>query len=143
MDIPNTEREFLCFIATLQPVSCTDHLRGVYFLDENKVIKVGDWAYPGDYYTTGQNIREAATWDRLKDTEYGRHLAPVLAFDPEGKWLIMQRVITLSESEEVDREWCAFMRDAGVGDLGHRNVGRSPDDGRFVVLDYGLGRDDE
>lgn len=137
MDIPTqTYDDFLRFLSTLTPIHSESQMRDVYLLEEDKVIKVGEWEYD-NFWTNGQNKREAETWEKYKGTEYERYLVPVLAYDPEGRWLIQQKVTPLRKNDpEPDDGWYDFLEQIGIDDLGYRNVGRW--EGRYVALDYGM-----
>lgn len=93
-------------------------------------------------YWYGQNVAEAAMWQELKDDEHARKFfVPVIASDPNGKWLIAERVTGVSWTEYRDRpdEFVDAVYSLGICDLKADNVGKRAD-GSWVVLDYGINR---
>lgn len=116
--------------------------RRVYFLDSETVIKFdlgNSWA--------GNCSTEIQVWNHFKGTEVEQHLAPVLAGDVDGGWLIMRRAAmgcATSGDYKGDRAADAIDKDylysKGVKDLHGGNVGwlRDPATGHDVpvVIDY-------
>jgi hypothetical protein len=94
-------------------------------------------------------LMEALLWETIKDdVEISALFAEVVAFDPDGQWLIMERADSLAEDifDDVTNEyrsatmWDAyrafarFVSSLGINDIGSNNVGVF--DGTFKVIDY-------
>jgi hypothetical protein len=93
-----------------------------------------------DDYWRGQNLAEAQMWNQIRnDAEAQRLFVSVIASDPDGKWLIAERVTQVDWSEFQDAP-AAFLEDVqayGIKDVKSENVGRRKD-GSWVMLDYGI-----
>lgn len=103
-----------------------------------KAYRVGDFVVkvPRDRTAHGFNQVEAKTWE-IAPPELKQYLLPVLASDPEGRWLIMPLAEGVSPSEG-DR-MCDLLKSEGFGesvltDCWYKNVGRWR--GRVYVWDY-------
>ncbi len=120
------------------------------------VLKVDLSANPRARGWPGGNLEELQLWERAQGTKLERHLAPILAADPGGRWLVQERVRTwppdavgnpdLSLSSWVTSEVliAAAAAEAGVrlSDNVPRNIGRT-EAGDFVALDYSAWRSSE
>jgi hypothetical protein len=84
----------------------------------------------------GHNGAEAKAWETAP-ANMRRLLAPVLAVDPAGKWLLMQAATRVGECTQ--READRLGNDLGnrIGDLHPANIGWL--DGRWVAIDYAGG----
>ena len=99
-----------------------------------------------DAYQTGQNRAEAAFWNLHKDdAQVAKHLVPVIASDPDGRWLIAKKVIPWRQAQRIvkvtDETLYAFyvtMQEIGIYDMHERNMGYDPDTQCIVALDYGI-----
>ncbi len=91
-------------------------------------------------YWYGQNIAEATMWKQIKDDKNARkYFVPVVASDPDGKWLIAERVTGLEyrEYNNIPDEFFDAVKEYGIKDIKPDNLGKRAD-GSFVVLDYGI-----
>lgn len=113
--------------------------RIVYALDGRSVLKLDAYRW--------YNRKEAERWERVRSTPHRRHFARVLAVDPEGHWLVMERAVgTLRDvrpsrgADPLSRDWwpkCqAVAKGLKIRDLHDSNIGRMRD-GRYAVIDYG------
>ncbi len=57
------------------------------------------------------NTQEAQVWDKVKDTDAARWLAPVLQSCPDGRWLVMQRTVAATRNEDYPDQVPSGMRD--------------------------------
>lgn len=82
-----------------------------------------------------QNLREARAW-RDAGPKTKEILVPVLAFDPKGHWLVMERVVPYADPEDhwspSIRALVQRAREVGVEDVRAENISSD-----FRVLDYG------
>ena len=82
-----------------------------------------------------QNLREARAW-RDAGPKTKEILVPVLAFDPRGHWLVMERVVPYADPEDdwnpSIRALVQRAREVGVEDVRAENISSD-----FRVLDYG------
>lgn len=76
-----------------------------------------------------QNVMEWEAWQRLKDTEFAKWLAPCEWISPSGTVLIMKKTIPARDREYLDR-MPAFLSDLKKANYGMYN-------GRLVCHDYG------
>lgn len=88
--------------------------------------------------SNGDNPKEAERW-RDSTPRVARHLAPVLAADPAGEWLLMPFVPGLADGEDEDRAYRAaakILKAAGIDDIidAVQNWGKYG--GRYVARDY-------
>jgi len=82
-------------------------------------------------YGREANQNEARAW-REASPAIRKHLVPVVAADPEGRWLIMERVKPMRANQYAAKEAMEALRGCGFLDLSRPNFSA---DGR--VLDYG------
>lgn len=84
----------------------------------------------------GHNLAEAKAW--ADAPAWARtHLAPVVAHDPDGVWLLMRRATRIGEADGHEmRELRRNLRD-NIGDLHEANAGWFG--GRWVAIDYAGG----
>lgn len=85
------------------------------------------------------NRRECAIWEKATP-EQRQLLAPIVACDPDGRWLVMARAEPVTAQELPALDWGSPVEQTlgalGVTDIAHRaQWGRLPD-GRVVVIDY-------
>lgn len=87
----------------------------------------------------GDNRREAAFWQGAS-ASIAVNLAPVLAADPRGAWLVMPYAesLTWEQSEEDPAFWTVVRRvsRAGPKDLAESTQNWGVYDGRYVARDY-------
>lgn len=141
-DFPKfSETDWHQFTWTLTPVGQRNKNRDVYFLDDDFVLKMGEFANPPiDYLSNGQNLMEAKIWEHVQGTFLERYLTPVIASDTEsGLWLVMQRVQPVRSPYEVP-EMIGDLKQWGFWDIKWENVGIL-DNERAVLLDYGVIRE--
>jgi hypothetical protein len=89
----------------------------------------------------GDNRREADPWASAP-VAVARHLAPVYAADPDGRWIVMQFADGIGcDDEEEDAYRAAFrvVTEAGLEDVSDAIQNWGTYDGRYVVRDYGTG----
>jgi hypothetical protein len=99
--------------------------RAVYkhALDDDLIVKVenGERCF--------SNVIEYEVWNAVKETEFAKWFAPVVACSPTGTVLIMRKTLLISERELPAKVPSFFT------DLKADNFGRL--DGRIVCHDYG------
>ena len=83
-------------------------------------------------YGREANLDESRAW-REAAPRIQTHLVPVLDVDPLGRWLVMERVKTRNEADEVPAQVFSTLARCGFLDIRAQNVAA---DGR--LLDYGL-----
>jgi hypothetical protein len=84
----------------------------------------------------GHNLAEAKAWNDAPD--WARpHLAPVVAVDPAGRWLLMRKCDRIGAAQWADAKVVASALRDRVGDLHEGNIGWLS--GRWVALDYAGG----
>lgn len=84
----------------------------------------------------GHNAAEAKAWANAPAWAKP-FLAPVLAVDPKGKWLLMSRATRIGEASNAQQDAVAAGLHYKIGDLHRHNVGWL--DGRWVAIDYAGG----
>lgn len=104
--------------------------REVFPFGPEYVIKIAHDA------TEGHNVAEAEAW-ATAPAEMRKHLAPVLAHDPKGVWLLMRAATRVNECSGRDRDRLADNLGHKIGDLHEGNIGWL--DGRWVAIDYAGG----
>ena len=109
--------------------------RKVYALGERYVIKI---ANNGRY----ANKAEVANYHHLRKKRLGKLLAPILAFDPDGKWLIQERAQNTHDATSCPRDCDVTHLQAIIDKLDREGLTDSccfnygQIDGRWVCLDY-------
>ena len=83
------------------------------------------------FFGRESNRDEARAW-REASPAMRAHLVPVLAADPMGSWLVMERVKPLRSTQHIPRETMDALKGCGFLDLRRPNFAA---DGR--LLDYG------
>lgn len=93
------------------------------------------------YDGCGSCASELAVWEEYAGTEFEQYLAPILAADPNGEWLIMEKCSGVGSIDYYDRrEMEHKLNSIGIGDLHEYNVGRR-ENGDIVAIDYAFTRD--
>ena len=77
------------------------------------------------------NQNEARAW-REANANVRKHLVPIIAADPEGRWLVMERVKLMRATQYAEKDALARLQGCGFLDFGRPNFSS---DGR--MLDYG------
>lgn len=85
----------------------------------------------------GHNLAEANAWANAPDWAR-KHLAPVVAHDPAGKWLLMRKATRIGHAGWSEIDAVSKGLRGKVGDLHGGNVGHF--EGRWVAIDYAGGR---
>ena len=86
--------------------------------------------------TEGHNAAEAEAW-ATAPAEMRKYLAPVLAHDPKGVWLLMRAATRVGEATFRDCDRLQTALNGKIGDLHSANLGWL--DGRWVAIDYAGG----
>jgi hypothetical protein len=82
-------------------------------------------------YGQEANQNEARAW-REANANIRKHLVPIVAADPEGRWIVMEKVKTMRANQYAEKEALESLRGCGFLDFGRPNFSS---DGR--MLDYG------
>lgn len=113
--------------------------RCVFSLTGTGVVVKFPWRTSGKGYD--DNLREFEIWRRAEgDEELQPYLAPALAVEEDGSWLLMEEAGWAPpppSHDEYPDEWIGLFQaadDLGVVDLHRGNIGRI--DGRLVMIDY-------
>lgn len=77
-----------------------------------------------------QNVIEAETWDRIKETKWARWFAPVASISPAGTMLLMRRT-SAATRDDFPKKIPAFFTDTKLENWGRLN-------GQLVCHDYGI-----
>jgi hypothetical protein len=104
--------------------------RTVYAIDDKSVLKVlRDPTY-------SHNRTEVETYKKFGNTPNGKYLGKVLAADPSGHWLVMEKVrCGLQDTPDAASRAARRM---GISDLHRGNFGKRAN-GTAVVIDYANG----
>jgi hypothetical protein len=81
------------------------------------------------------NRTEFDNWQKFKDTDQGRWLAPCYSLSNDGRFLVQQRVEVLDEAPQSVPEWIKTLRDWSFG--GNQSKHWGSWDGRVLLIDYG------
>ncbi len=84
------------------------------------------------------NPKEAERWHD-STPRVARHMAPVLAADPGGEWLVMPFVPGLADGEDEARGYrsaAKILKSAGIDDITDAVQNWGKYDGRYVARDY-------
>lgn len=83
------------------------------------------------------NRIEFENWQKLKNTERGKWLAPCVSLSDDGRYLIQRRVEVLDEMPEelVVPDWIKVLGDYSFGGNKSKHWGKY--EGRVVLIDYG------
>lgn len=102
------------------------------------VIKYG---CPSDSRSGGQNLFEAAQWERVKGTPAEIAFAPILEYATDGSWLKMRRVDRVLDRGEhwYVNAFADHVRDTyGYSEFDRQGANTGILDGRPVFIDYGF-----
>lgn len=117
-----------------------------YLSESNRIVeRLGDkyvlkHGCPRSSRTGGQNRSEGTVWDTVKHLpDASEYLAPVLDYDPRGRWLLMPLLQPVSkyEADSVGSSievWIEYHK-IPTGDVMEYNMGKKGK--RIVLLDYG------
>lgn len=101
--------------------------RAVFALPDGKTVV----KFVFSYYGADANRDEARAWQEASP-RIRRHLVPVLDVDPEGHWLVMERVTPADVNARTPHAAVDALLACGFADINNRNLSA---DGR--LLDYG------
>ena len=79
------------------------------------------------------NQNEEWTWNKVREADIGQHFMPIIAVDPDGKWLLMPLADKWPNGEEVPVDSRNAVREYCIDD-GDYNWGVW--NGKPVLLDY-------